>query len=47
MAIRPTQLRAYDVMIADTIIIEKPALSDLEKQYGKATKQPAAMKGSK
>ncbi len=47
MAIRPNQLRAYDIMIADTIIIEKSALADIEKQYGKATKKSVVTKGSK
>ncbi len=47
MAIRPNQLRAYDIMIADTIIVEKSALDEIEKQYGKATQKAVATKGSK
>ncbi len=47
IAIRPNQLRAYDIMIADTIIVEKTALEELEKQYGKVQKKPVTTKGSK
>ncbi len=47
IAIRPNQLRAYDIMIADTVIIEKPALAEIEKQYGKTTKKAVVTKGNK
>lgn len=42
--IRTNQLRAYDVLCADTIIIEKSVLSQLESWLSKSTKPVAAAK---
>lgn len=39
--IRPNQLRTYDVLAADSIIIEKPALAEIETYLGKKTTKTA------
>lgn len=46
LIIKPSQLRTYDVLVANNIVVEKESLDILNKHYGKAVKAVAKPVGA-